>query len=265
MNCIKTLSSLDEIEKLVAEVQQRRIGKSGFWEYYRGQGRPEYKLIPNVARGLNTKDEVLAKEQKLNTGFQKAINAKGISEVLRVDNNLSEAQNAWNLTMQAQHYGIPTRMLDWTLKWEVALWFAVENSKNDDVDGQFWVFSRPDEILLTDEASNSYYAKDILSLDRSYFINAPIYWTDELQKQVAEIRKMRQHGKFTISPLEQSYLPLNEHVDLNDCFELYCIPAAIKSQLRQELDQLGIHKDWLYYREHDQKDIEDIVQQVCKS
>jgi len=48
MDCIKYLNSYDEVHEVVSSVQQRRIFNYGIMEHYRGQGRPEYKLIPSI-------------------------------------------------------------------------------------------------------------------------------------------------------------------------------------------------------------------------
>jgi hypothetical protein len=249
MDCIKYLNSYDEVAAVVAHVQSRRIYYQGFWENYRGQGRPEYKLLPSIARNVKTPNEVKAKEEKLISSLLRKLKKAGLLNVLRIDDTLNADQNIWNIQFQAQHLGIETRFLDWSLSWKVGLWFAVENPKNDDVDGQFWVFTVPDEIGLSD-SENNYYQKDLKNLDKTYFVSAPIYWSDELKNQVGEIKRQRQFGKFSVSPFEKSIIPLEEQPELKGLLEKFCIPSAIKGQLRLELASNGIHEEWLYYREN---------------
>lgn len=258
MDCIKYLNSYDEVVSLVKHVQTRRVYFQGFWEHYRGQGRPEYELLPTIARNLKTAAEIKSREDEVIHNLLAELEREGLSKVLRVDNKLSKAQNLWNILIQAQHFGLDTRFLDWSLKWEVGLWFAVENPKNDDVDGQFWVFSVPDEIALND-SEDGFYQKDIKSLDKAYFINAPIYWSDELKEQTAEIKRQRQHGKFSISSFEKSLVPLDQQPELKGALEKYCIPSSIKGQLRLELTSKGIHKEWLYYRENYNETLEKLL------
>lgn len=147
------------------------------------------------------------------------------------------------------------------MKWQVGLWFAVENSKNDDVDGQFWVLSVPNEIHCNHDR-NSYFQKDIANLDHTYFINAPIYMSDELPKQVAEVKRQRQQGKFTISPYRSSFAPLDQQADIAPFLEKYCIPANIKGQLRLDLTARGIHEEFLYYREHNQDILDGVIRSI---
>jgi len=40
----------------------------------------------------------------------------------------------------AQHYGLPTRLLDWTYNPQTALWFSI-NSSTQNTDGALWIFS----------------------------------------------------------------------------------------------------------------------------
>jgi hypothetical protein len=230
-------------------------------EHYRGQGRPEYQLVPNVSRNLKSAIDVQAKVEKLLTSLQQNLKAEKLEEVLRADNKLPAEKNIWNIHIQAQHLGVPTRLLDWSLSWEVGLWFAVENAKNDDVDGQFWIFSVPENIHRVDDAV-SFYNMDIQNLDQTYFINAPIYWSDEIFDQTGEIRRMRQHGKFSVSPFEKSFIPLEDQAEIIPHLEKYCIPAKIKGQLRLELAARGIYDQWLYYRERDNESLSKVIDRV---
>ena len=261
MECVKYLNSFDEIVSLVSEVQFRRILRPGVMEHYRGQGRPEYKLLPNLARGADNAVDVSSKEDRLIQLFKNELIKNGMEQALRIDEHLGKKENLWNILIQMQHYSIPTRLLDWSLKWEVGLWFAVENSENDEVDGQFWIFTVPDEIHSTSTRDN-YYNKDIDNLDKTYFINAPIYWSDELSGQVAEIKRQRQHGKFSISPFNSSFVPLEDQPEISPYLEKYCIPARLKGQLRLELTSKGFHEEWLYYREKNSPKLEELIGKI---
>ncbi len=248
MDCIKYLNSYDEVVELVNKVQRRRIFNGNIMEHYRGQGRPEYKLVPNISRELKTANQVQTKEEELINGLKTALKKVNIENILRLDSNLNDNQNLWNILIQAQHLGVPTRFLDWSLKWEVGLWFAVENHSNDSVDGQFWVFSVPNEIHPTDTRDN-FFNKDLNNLDKTYLINAPIYWSDELKEQIGEIKRQRQFGKFSVSSFEKSIIPLENQPEINKYLEKYCIPAEVKAKIRLELASIGLQKEWLYYRD----------------
>lgn len=248
MDCIKYLNSYDEVSQLISKIQERRIFNNNTMEHYRGQGKPEYKLIPNISRNLVSSTEIQAKEKVLIDKLKVALKENNIESVLRLDSKLNDKQNLWNILIQAQHLGLPTRFLDWSLKWEVGLWFAVEKPENDNVDGQFWVFSAPNEIHPTDTRDN-FYNKDLNNLDKTYLINAPIYWSDELNSQIGEIKRQRQFGKFSVSSFEKSIIPLENQPEINPYLEKYCIPAKAKEKIRLKLDSIGLHHEWLYYRD----------------
>jgi hypothetical protein len=248
MEYIKYLNSYEEVAELVSKVQERRIFNCNIMEHYRGQGRPEYKLIPNISRKLTSGKAVQSSEEDLMNCLKTSLKENNCENILRIDNDLNEKQNLWNILIQSQHIGIPTRFLDWSLKWEVGLWFAVEKPENDNVDGQFWIFTAPNEIHPTDTRDN-FYNKDLYNLDKTYLINAPIYWSSELNNQIGEIKRQRQFGKFSVSSFEKSIIPLENQPEINTYLEKYCIPANAKGQMRLKLASLGLHKEWLYYRD----------------
>lgn len=248
MNCIKRLNSYDEVVELINEIQQRRIFNNNIMEHYRGQGKPEYKLVPNISRELKSANQVQTKEEELINGLKTALKKANIESTLRLDSNLNDNQNLWNILIQAQQLGVSTRFLDWSLKWEIGLWFAVENPSNDSVDGQFWIFSVPNEIHPTDSRDN-FYNKDLYNLDKTYLINAPIYWSEDLSSQIGEIKRQRQFGKFSVSSFGKSIIPLENQPEINPYLEKYCIPAEAKGQMRLKLASLGIQKEWLYYND----------------
>jgi len=260
MECIKYLNSYDEVSTLISTIQKRRMFDNSFLEHYRGQGRPEYKLVPTIARSVKTGKEIQEKESSLIEALQSKLKMHNLEKNLRVDKCLNEKENLWNILIQSQHLGIPTRFLDWSLKWEIGLWFAVENPANDNIDGQFWIFSVPNEIHLTD----TYYKEDITNLDQTYFINAPIYWSNELEEYIGEIKRQRQQGKFTVSPYNNAVIPLEEQAEMTQFLEKYCIPASIKGQIRLELTSKGIHEEWLYYRENNNAALNDIIKSINK-
>ena len=195
---------------------------------------------------------VLQIEKQLMTEFREQMAANNKTYNLLQHENPIAFQNEWSLLGQAQHYGLPTRMLDWTNSWEVALYFAVEdNPPFNEHDGQFWIFSVPDQVLMHDAKKELYYEANPFELDKTWLVNPSFFWTNNYKNETAEIRRARQHGKFSIQSLTNSIVPLEQQRRIAPDLEKYCIRPELKGQIRLELASKGIFGDFLYDNEDD--------------
>lgn len=255
MNNSKYLNSFDEVKALVSKVQENRVpgilGLEPFrQEYYRGQVSDTFILKPSLSRFFSDPSALAKTEKLLMDDFKNEMKANNKIAKLLLHGNPVDFQNEWAWLGQAQHYRLPTRMLDWTLKWEVALYFAVEEHKiYDSHDSQFWVFYVPDEILIHDSKKELYYKTDPYKLDSTWFINPSFLLTNNYENETAETRRARQHGKFSIQSHINSLIPLDKQPDVANNIEKYCIPANAKGQIRIELASKGLFGDFLYASE----------------
>jgi hypothetical protein len=88
--------------------------------FFRGQNKMSWLLKPGLGRMGLSFAEIKDKEQRLFYDFR---NFSG--------SLLPENQNPWQTIFWMQHYGLPTRLLDWTASFGAALYFAVKGANED--------------------------------------------------------------------------------------------------------------------------------------
>lgn len=102
------LTFMSEVEQKKAEIHCSRSGA-----YFRGHSDGKYRLVPSLLRS----DPHPHIEHNL---FHECY--------ARANNVLPRDASSWERLAFFQHYGIPTRLLDWTESLAVALFFAVRDN-----------------------------------------------------------------------------------------------------------------------------------------
>jgi hypothetical protein len=145
-----------------------------------------------------------------------------------------------------QHYGVPTRLLDWTENPLVALYFAVEDDHPDlkNKDGALWVLF-PLELNKHSTKSVNY----IPSFEDEWLANYSVHeYSKEKDNGILPIaaiatrnnpRIQAQVGVFTISHLKK--VAVEEVESGSHCIKLI-IPRGSKKRIKQELRILGINR-----------------------
>lgn len=156
--------------------------------------------------------------------------------------SVPENQNEW--LALAQHYGMPTRLLDWTLNPLVALYFAVEAAGIEE-DSVVWA---GEFIDVKPKAEEGKYLSGV-------FFPPHISPRISAQQGCFAVFNYCEFGKFI--PLESWF----ESEDRNAVRQLrkFIIPSSKRAVLKQELSRVGISAFSVY------PDLEGLCRHICWS
>ena len=177
---------------------------------FRGVPDSSYQLIPAIGR-------CKAVNEKAHHYYEKTIFEEFKQRAVRYMSHEPRSNFEW--LFLAQHYGIPTRLLDWTESPLVALFFACE--KFPDKEGAVYKivmnkwytnFDQVDPFLITDIAG--------------------------LRPRHTDVRYINQAGAFTIHPKPAE--PMEWTIGKN------VFSAKSKEEMRWQLRKMGVHASFVY-------------------
>jgi hypothetical protein len=187
----------------------------GHW-VFRGHSDIAFKLIPSVGRGKHTSKSREKYESSLFKIFCRE--AKVYTDSFPTDE--------WERLALAQHFGLPTRLLDWTMNPLIALYFAVE--ANPETDGELIALRAVNKI--TEKALG----------DSPFSVKRPM----KFYPNIITPRIRSQEALFVVCCSIES--PLDEDIRSDWKVEKLRIPKEKKDSLRYELYRIGIHKSALF-------------------
>jgi hypothetical protein len=160
-------------------------------DYYRGQADTKWDITPGIARNKKIFDSIIEVEQKLNSKFEEKINKYELNNFIPIIKD--SYHESWQWLMAAQHYGLPTRLLDFTFNKYVALEFAITDINHFDKDSALIIYKNADNIQKNEA---SFFREPVREIDHSFFFQAPINKTFENNEcKLSEIRKFIQGSK----------------------------------------------------------------------
>lgn len=229
----------NDVEKSISD---KLMTKMTLW--YRGQANCEWSVIPSIQR-----DNRLSHEQVLSHSFYHRVRQISSSQIQR------ESYDKWVSMMQ--HYGLPTRLLDWTYSPLIALFFALN---------QYELFPKCDacitiivpELLNKKQGFGPFIypidSNSAMSMLKSAFIKSN-YSTDKILACFSVSNDLRQYAQRSAFTIHDSMKSIHEICEYNFVYELY-IPSTQKKHLKKVLDNLGITEDFLF------PDIDHVVKQT---
>ena len=262
------IKSINELKPIISQIQNLRIYHY-IMENYRGHSLVDYELNCGLARNKLSQDKFIEAERKLYDDFMCFVSKK--DDYIRLpfgDNDHNpELKNKWYALYQAQHLGLKTRFMDWSISWETALMFAVENEKYFGHDGTFNVFLVPcDQLFSSDKISAASSTLDPFELEKDMMINTPIYMLNDKFDYVGEKRISRQAGRFWVQSVKKGALSLKEQPEYKDLLLELIIDGNSKKTIKAELKEGGATIDWHYYRrdENIDKEIREINKNILE-
>lgn len=204
---------------------------------FRGLSEADYPLVTTLIRLGGPYAEL---ENHLLRNFRKYAHR----EVVQSD-------SIWHWLAVAQHYGLPTRLMDWTYSPFVAMHFATVNIEKMDCDGVIWAvnYEKAHQLIpsalqavLSAEGANVFTVEMLSRVLQS--LNAFDQHTAQdyvlfFEPPSMDDRIVNQFAFFSVMPSACARLDdwLYEHPDI---WRKIIVPAALKWEIRDKLDQANI-------------------------
>jgi len=265
MGAPETCRSVHDVVKWASDLDVKPDGADGYFSrlWFRGHADFSYELLPRVYRPLfgaraesfwldqrfyklsdAIRSEPGAELERRRLNLERMI----ISEFLQAGGHLLERDNEIEAYFLAQHFGAPTRLLDWSTNPLVALFMSVfdeDDAKNLSADGGVYAVDptahlpereQPFQSILT---PNHPYARDAIRVVMSWTDTDQIPHILPIRPNTRPGRVERQASCFTL----HSYRS-NETV--NATLRRCRIPKEEKVRIRSVLSKLSINQFTVY-------------------
>jgi hypothetical protein len=195
---------------------------------YRGQ-TGDYPLLPQIARKQYSHIPLEDFESSLVYLFE------------RQAARFHKPDKIIELLILAQHYGLPTRLLDWTESPLSALWFATYKDDGDAFSPVVWRLFKNNDLIY------SPHDKDIYKYFFEYhdlkdITSTIIYFPDHFDERI-----INQQSIVTIQPIiDNKIIELNKYNDEDIKLEKIEIDKNSCYQIQNDLNTLGINYSQIY-------------------
>ena len=192
---------------------------------FRGHRDENWSLVPKIARlALRDDCDLLSTEKAMLDEFKR-----------RAQPHLEfQPRTNWEWLAVAQHFGMATRLLDWTTNPLAALWFAIEGLSEGHSRAAVWIFHAFASDYVADTEKESPFSTDVTRVFRP---------THLMHRIVA------QDGWFTVHKFIKKsgrFVPLQKNARYKKRLSYVVVPASAFAQLRVELDRCGMNSASLY-------------------
>jgi hypothetical protein len=234
----------EALDFLYADSWQQSLRRYRSTLAYRGVGRIGRDLRNGLSRVAEKPANV---EQHLLRNFRKYAQ----------DRPEARFDSVWHWLALAQHHGLPTRLLDWTYSPLVALHFATERSETIDQDGVVWCVDYVGAKGLLPEKLQRSLSREGSDVFTPELLGSEIGSLEELatlsdepsliflEPPALDERIVAQYALFSLLTKPEAEMDdwVCKHRALCRRVQL---PAAVKLEIRDKLDQANITERVLY-------------------
>ena len=241
------INSWDELQhELFADSWNAKMRRFRSRFAFRGLSSEEYRLETTLSRRGG---DYVKLERHLLRNFRKYAHRSVV-----------ERDSVWHWLAVAPHFGLPTRILDWTYSPFIAMHFATANIEKFDVDGVIWAvnYVKAHELLpqflrdslaeeganvmtlnLMNEAINS--LKELDALDAQSGEKVVIFF----EPPSIDDRIVNQFAFCSV--ISDSSLVLDDWLKKHpELARKIIIPASLKWEIRDKLDQANVNERVLF-------------------
>lgn len=219
---IREIRSVKEYLEIIKDCKANKASEGNTEDFlFRGQPA-DLPLIPKIGR-LEPKMSLLATEQFLLQEFKR-------TNPLLLGGQ--PPQDDWDYLTLGQHYGLPTRLLDWSNNALTALWFATQSA------GEEMYHRREDAVVWILMAESTDFDLDIEKIHPFEVEKTKIF-----RPRIIKQRINNQSGVFSIQSSKEieKKCKLNETDDFSKKLLKIKIPRNSFAEIRGDLNTFGVN------------------------
>ena len=184
------------------------------------RGQPcDKPLLPKIARLVSEVSDIKQFEKKTFSEFKRKC----------LPYLKTPITNDWDLLAIAQHFTLPTRLLDWTENPLTALWFACQHDNPKDVNGVVWMFDVPEVDVVSVQNKQSPFDGNRTRVFK------PNHITERITSQA---------GWFTVHKYideNKKFISLENNKIYSSELTKFIIPSKLFAECRVKLSKMGIN------------------------